>query len=318
MMAERAFRQLLLLAFVASIPLSATLSLTLFPGEVQRALHGYDAFVQACSAALYGIGERLPPIGAVTLILALAAALSAGMRAIALTSRTRALTTRCRPVRARARVAIAASRLGLAGRLTVFSSPGALAFTAGLLRPRVYLSSAAVEALASDELEAVLLHERAHMLARDPLRVAVARLLTSALFFIPLADALRGQFELAKELDADREVLAVQRQVAPLAGALDRLGSEPALRTHQFAVGAWSGGAARIDQLEGIRGDALLPALSARASWVSALAFTVLVSLAMGQAARANIVPAAALDLTGAPVSASVHVCPLPLDGPLF
>lgn len=317
-MADRAFRQLALLFLITSVPLAAALALTLAPGAVQRALHGYDAFVQACLAALYGIGGRLPPMGAATLALAFAAAAAAGARALALVTRTRALTARLRPVPAPARAGVTASRLGLTGRLTVFASPLALAFTVGLARPRVYLSTAAVESLAPDELEAVLLHERAHLLARDPLRVAVARLLASALFFVPLAEDLRRRFELAKELDADREVLAAQGQVTSLAGALDRLGPDPALLTHQLAVGAWSCAAARIDQLEGVQGDALLPALSARASWLSAIALAALVVLALGQAVRANVVPAATWEPWGAPVTASVHVCPVPLEGPLL
>lgn len=317
-MADRAFRQLVVLALVTSLPLAAALVLTLFPGAVQRALHGYDGFVQACVAALYGIGERLPPIGAVTLVLAIAAGLAAGARALALMARTRALTVRLRPVPVPSRTAMAAVRLGLAGRLTVFDSRLPLAFTAGLVRPRVHISSAAVHALEPDELEAVLLHERAHLVARDPLRVAVARLLAGALFFVPLAGGLCRRFELAKELDADREVIATQRQVASLAGALDRLGCEAPLHTEQVAVGAWSFGAARIDQLEGVRGDALLPALSARASWLSAVALAALLALALGQAARANIVPAAAWELSGAAVTAPVHVCPVPVEGLLL
>lgn len=317
-MADRAFRQLIVLAFSASFPLVVALALTLFPGAIQQALHGYDGFVQTCLVALYGVGQRLPPIGLVTLGLALAATLAASARTLALASRTRALTARCRSIAPPMRLGTVAARLGIAERLTLFGSPVALAFTAGLAQPRIYVSTATLDALSAEELEAVLLHERAHLLRRDPLRIAVARLISSALFFIPLAEALWRRFDVAKELDADRAVLAAQRGIAPLAGALERLSCAPELRARQLAIGAWSCATARIDQLEGAEVGALLPSLPSRTSWLSALALALLLALALGQATRANIVPAAAWELSGGSVMASVHVCPLPLEGPLF
>lgn len=308
----------MLLALAASTPLALALSLTLFPGPVQRALHGYDAFVQACVAALYGIGERLPPVGPAVLALALAMTLAAIARGLALVTRTRSLTARCRPVPTLARVATVAERLRIGHRLTVFASPAAIAFTAGLVRPRVYISTAALDALEPDELEAVLLHERAHLVAHDPLRIAAARLIASALFFLPLADALRRRFELAKELDADREVVVAQQQVAALAGALERLGPPSSSMPLRHAVGAWSSASARIGQLEGTDVATLLPRLPLTSSWLTALALAALVCLALAQAMRANVVPAAAWELSGAPMTAKVHACPVPLEGPLL
>lgn len=317
-MADRAFRQLVFLALVTSMPLMISLALTLFPGAIQQALHGYDGFVQTCLAAVYGVGQRLPPVGLVTLGLALAATLAASARALALALRTRALTARCRSLAPPMRLGTVAARLGIAERLTLFASPIALAFTAGLAHPRIYISTATLDALSADELEAVLLHERAHLLRRDPLRIAIARSISSALFFVPLAEALQRRFDVAKELDADRAVLAAQRGVAPLAGALERLGSAPELRAQQLAIGAWSCATARIDQLEGAEVSALLPSLPSRTSWLSALALALLLALALGQATRANIVPAAAWELSGGPTTAKIHVCPVPLEGPLF
>src|SRR6185312_12316095 len=55
------------------------------------------------------------------------------------------------------------------------------AFCAGLLRPTVYISTGALARLAPPELEAVLWHEATHRLRRDPLRLAIARVLAGAL-----------------------------------------------------------------------------------------------------------------------------------------
>lgn len=317
-MADRAFRQLLLLAVVVTVPLALAIALTLFPGAVQRALHGSDAFVQTCLAALYGLGQRLPPIGTAVLAIALAAATAGAARVIALMIRTRAFTSGCVRVPSPPRLASIADRLGVGGRVVLFDAPVAIAFTAGLLRPRIYVSTPALSDLGEDEIEAVVLHERAHLERSDPLRIAVVRLLASALFFVPLAEELRRRFEVAKELDADRAVIATQRRMTPLAAALERLGGAAPLRTQHLAVGAWSCASARVGQLEGVEVASLLPSVSARAGWLTAFALAALIALAFGQAIRANIVPAAAWDLSGALTSANVHICPLPLEGPLF
>ncbi len=101
-------------------------------------------------------------------------------------------------------------RLGVAGR---DSQPlkGALliaeerprAFCAGLLRPRVYISTGALALLDESALDAVLAHERHHARRHDPLRLATGRVLARALFFVPgLAGLVRRQQALA-ELGAD-------------------------------------------------------------------------------------------------------------------
>jgi Zn-dependent protease with chaperone function len=56
------------------------------------------------------------------------------------------------------------------------------AFCAGLLRPRVYVSTGALELLDPAALAAVMAHERHHALRRDPLRVACGRALAAGLF----------------------------------------------------------------------------------------------------------------------------------------
>lgn len=317
-MADRAFRQLLLLCLAVSLPLGAALAVTLAPSAFERAMHGSDAFVQTCLAALYGIGRQLPPIGVVVLAVAAAAGASGAGRAAALVVRTRAVTSRWVFLGLTPSLALIAERLGLGGRVALFACASPLAFTAGLLRPRIYLSTGALAALGADELEAVLLHERAHLLRRDPLRVTVARAAASALFFVPLADALLRRYEVAKELDADRDVLAAQRRVGPVAGALERLSRAGVLDRPPAAIGAWSSASARIAQLEGADLETLLPAAPPRAGVLSALAIALLLALALGQAFRANIVPSAAWELAGATRGKAVYACPVPIEGPLL
>jgi Zn-dependent protease with chaperone function len=81
------------------------------------------------------------------------------------------------------------------------------AFCAGLLRPRVYVSTGAVALLDELALRAVVAHERHHARRRDPLRFATGRVIARALFFVPgLAELVRRQQALA-ELSADESAI---------------------------------------------------------------------------------------------------------------
>ena len=82
-----------------------------------------------------------------------------------------------------------------------------LAFCAGLLRPRIYLSTGALARLDESALNAVLDHERHHARRRDPLRLAASRVLGESLFFVPgLRELARRQQTLA-ELSADESAM---------------------------------------------------------------------------------------------------------------
>ncbi len=95
------------------------------------------------------------------------------------------------------------------------------AFCAGLLRPRTYLSSAALSLLDERALGAVLAHERHHAERRDPLRLATMRVVERASFFLPpLAALARRQRSLA-ELSADENaVIAASGDRSALARAM--------------------------------------------------------------------------------------------------
>ena len=82
------------------------------------------------------------------------------------------------------------------------------AFCFGLLRPRVYVTTGALAILDEDALEAVLMHERHHARRRDPLRLAVSRVLARALFFLPGLGDLGRQRELLAEISADESAIA--------------------------------------------------------------------------------------------------------------
>jgi beta-lactamase regulating signal transducer with metallopeptidase domain len=101
------------------------------------------------------------------------------------------------------------------------------AFCAGYMRPRVYVSTRALALLSESELRTVLAHEYHHRDMRDPLRLACGRILSDALFFMPVMRRLHDRYCDLAELTADAAALhATNGETAPLASALLALGTQ--------------------------------------------------------------------------------------------
>lgn len=90
---------------------------------------------------------------------------------------------------------------------SVFNDERPQAFCAGLLHPRVYFSTGALERLDGPALGAVLAHERHHTSRHDPLRLACGRVLAAGLFFIPSLGRLVERQHALAEISADETAL---------------------------------------------------------------------------------------------------------------
>jgi hypothetical protein len=128
----------------------------------------------------------------------------------------------------------------------VIDDPRPRAFCAGLLRPRVYVSTGAVAALDDAGLDALLAHEDHHARRRDPLRLATGRVLARSLFLMPgLGELIERQQSLA-ELSADENaVRAAPANRSGLASAMLSL-SETDVPGHSVGIDP-----ARVDFLLG-------------------------------------------------------------------
>ena len=104
-------------------------------------------------------------------------------------------------------------------------------FVAGVTRPEIYCDADLVTALNSRELDAVMLHERAHQLARDPLRLTILTALAPALRRVPSGRQLLQQLQAGREIAADRYALERGASRAALASAMLKV--QPA--THGLA-----------------------------------------------------------------------------------
>lgn len=104
--------------------------------------------------------------------------------------------------------------------LTVFAHERPEAFCAGLLRPRVYLSTAALESVEDSELAVVIEHESHHCRRRDPLRILIVQVLSDCLFFLPVIRHLRERYCTLAELAADEAAMSQGADRRSLAAAL--------------------------------------------------------------------------------------------------
>ena len=156
------------------------------------------------------------------------------------------------------------------------------AFCAGLLRPRVYVSSGAVALLDEAALRAVLAHERHHARRWDPLRLAIARVIARALFFVPgLAELVRRQRAMA-ELSADEYAVGGNPENRPaLARAMLSFADEPG---SDDLVGI---DPARVDYLLGDAPSWRFPAVLSLAA-ISVIALVIAIAVLAGQVATGS------------------------------
>jgi Zn-dependent protease with chaperone function len=113
----------------------------------------------------------------------------------------------------------ASTAAGLNGRVVLMDCPEPFSFVYGLLRPKVAVSRGQLEAATTQELRAVLEHERYHLSNFDPLKATLLKALSVGFFFLPVLDWLRERYLAARELAADRRAVATCGR-RPLAGAL--------------------------------------------------------------------------------------------------
>ena len=183
-------------------------------------------------------GSLLAPLVLFALI---AACVGLGARALvrqALASRVLSLRVRALASAAPEALAQAARQSGLAGRVVLVDAAESFSFVYGLLTPRVAVSRGLLERATGEELRAVLEHERYHVRNIDPLKAAIVRVLSEALFFLPALDSLRARYVAGRELAADRRAVALCGR-RPLAGALLKVVRGP-LWSEQAGVAALS------------------------------------------------------------------------------
>jgi hypothetical protein len=160
-------------------------------------------------------------------------------------------------------------------RVFVFEAAQPAAFCGGLLRPRIFLSTATVNDLSAKQLTAVVTHEAHHRRRRDPLRLYLSRVIADALFFLPALRRSHERFASAAEIAADEAAVSRIGGPAPLASALLAFGER------KGAAGTVAIAPERVDHLTG---RPVRRAASVQHAWavvVSALALAMLAGAAV-------------------------------------
>ncbi|WP_068775886.1 M56 family metallopeptidase [Paenibacillus sp. FJAT-26967] len=98
-----------------------------------------------------------------------------------------------------------------------------LAFTMGLHKPCIILSTGLIEMLDEDELEAVIEHETFHQKNLDPFKIFVLKLISQALWFIPLTKWSYHNYKIMSELMADEFAIHRTGSELGLSSALFKL-----------------------------------------------------------------------------------------------
>lgn len=192
---------------------------------------GLTGFLKACVLTLQQ--TYLLPGGALTAAVGTVVAL--GVLTRASWCLTAELLSACRD-RARHREALA-----LVGRADhrlgamVVEHPSRTAYCLPGRHSAIVLTSAALQTLDGDELEAVMAHERAHLSGRHHLILALANSLDRAFPFVPLFVAARREVAVLVEMLADDQA-GRQKEHLVLASALVALGSSAGPRTGPVAA----------------------------------------------------------------------------------
>lgn len=108
-------------------------------------------------------------------------------------------------------------------RVTVFEGRQPLAFAAGFVKPKIYVSRGLVESLGENELQAVIRHEGRHQESKDPLKGLLVSFVSDFLFFLPVSRLLKNAYHLTEEMAADVRSVRSPAEAADLASSLLRV-----------------------------------------------------------------------------------------------
>lgn len=112
--------------------------------------------------------------------------------------------------------------LCLIKKVSVIDDRSPFAFCLGLRNPHIYISTKTIGMMTENELKAILLHEKYHLLKRDGLIMQIASLTKIIFPFFPIISDMIQGYKLNREINADKEVISKLGK-APLISVLTKL-----------------------------------------------------------------------------------------------
>lgn len=120
-------------------------------------------------------------------------------------------------------------KLQVKNKTYLIKSEKQFAFCLGIRSPKIYVSTSLVKILRTQELEAVLRHERYHLNNRDTLIMLIASVGESLLPFFPLFSDFLHNYRIEREIKADAEAIQGLGDREPLISALRKLLTVPSV-----------------------------------------------------------------------------------------
>ena len=109
---------------------------------------------------------------------------------------------------------------GVEENIVIIRSNSLFAICFGIVRTKIYLSTALIEQTTREELLAVLLHEQYHLRKKDTLTLYIALVSQSLVFFFPILADLLKSYRIEREIEADKEAIKKIGDPKPLVSAL--------------------------------------------------------------------------------------------------
>ena len=120
--------------------------------------------------------------------------------------------------------------LDLDNKIVLVEDNNLFSFCYGMFFPRILITTTLVSSLEDKELEAVLLHEKAHLQSFDPFKILLGKAIASMFFFLPIFGELNNNMSATNEILADRYVLEHQRETPYLKNALKKILTNPQIK----------------------------------------------------------------------------------------
>lgn len=209
----------LLLVTIATVSLTAALLVKLFPLVSTKTFYFCQQFI---SQTLFQIPHPVQNTFLIALIIALILGSLSFFIQVVKTKRLVKALIKKRVVLPQ-RVEKMATSLGLKEKVYILEDTNCFSFCAGILHPRILITTALVAALSDKELESVFLHEKAHIRNFDPLKMVFGKTVSWLFFFLPIFSEINKNMQATSEILADRFVTSFQKDDIYLRSALKKI-----------------------------------------------------------------------------------------------
>lgn len=118
-------------------------------------------------------------------------------------------------------------KLSLEKIVMVIDSEKPFAFCIGIHQQRIYISTALTKIMNTNELEAILLHEKYHLLKKDSLILFIASVLKTVFPFFPIISDLLAHYKINREIEADNYAVRKLENSATVISVLRKFLSFP-------------------------------------------------------------------------------------------